>query len=68
MATISGDLLLQAEEALTVATAMRQKEKADFAQSSQEQKATIVRGLRGAAWRSRLAEGDHELSVPYEVL
>jgi hypothetical protein len=52
MATISGDLLLQAEEALTAATAMRQKEKADFAQSSQEQKATIVRGLRGAAWRS----------------
>ncbi|CAL1148235.1 unnamed protein product [Cladocopium goreaui] len=31
----------EAEEALTVATAMRQKEKADFAQSSQEQKATI---------------------------
>lgn len=31
----------EAEEALTAATAMRQKEKADFAQSSQEQKATI---------------------------
>ena len=36
--------LAQAEEALSEATAMRQKETAEFQTSSEEQKATIVPG------------------------